>query len=280
MSTSEGGAAKRGGLAVLIVIGVWGGSVIPAEIIFRLTGRQPADTILGYYEQFGDKGFKIKPFAQTRFNWWSGPFTVRTDALGLRIPDEADPADYDRRPDERLWLVLGDSQAFGNGVPYEKSVVGGMVGRAREEGVYIRNLAVGGYALENQFDLMQWYLDKTGHTPERILLFLTPRVIGDPEAARAHHRRQLHRRRVRLPRVRESGGGAARGRGHVRRLRRQQRLHGLFDHLRPRVALGGHRHGAGGVGLDRAVLAPHHPGRPAPLPCLRGWRGRGRDHAQ
>lgn len=178
MSTSSIG---RWLIAVLIPLGIWAASVVPAEIVFRLLGRQPADTILGYYAPFGEKGFRLKPHADTRFNWWSGPFSVRTDGLGLRIPDAADSKTYRPKPNERIWLAIGDSQGFGNGVPYEQSVVGRVAARARDGGVFIRNLAVGGHTLPNQIELLKWFVEHTERPGERLLVFLTPRMVGSPD---------------------------------------------------------------------------------------------------
>ena len=63
----------------------WAISVGAAEIGFRVAGTRVAATMEGFYEPFGDHGFRHRPDATSFQNWASGPFHVRTDDPHLRL---------------------------------------------------------------------------------------------------------------------------------------------------------------------------------------------------
>jgi hypothetical protein len=132
----------------------------------------------GFYTPLGDSGFRHKPNAHAFHNWYSGPFEVNTDPTGFRVGKDslaAIPKDVDI-------LVIGDSQAFGQGVDFEQSLIGQFQSRAAKAGLTVANAAVGGHFLRNQAELCQWLARDQGVRPRLILVALTPRLLGNADA--------------------------------------------------------------------------------------------------
>ena len=173
---------------MFILLGIpvltWVGSVGVAESVSRALGKHPADDFEGIYQPFADGSFKLRPDCASFANWFSGPFHVYTDELGLRCgPDVQPGVSSDRRIDV---LILGDSQGFGQGVSYEHSVAGALKVAGASEGLTVANASVGGHFLLNQFELARWIHEEQGVKFHSILVLLTPRMIAAPEDKKVH----------------------------------------------------------------------------------------------
>jgi lysophospholipase L1-like esterase len=96
---------------------------------------------LGIFETRADGRIALRPLAAQRV--WRGGHTsyqVSTDDLGLRAP-----APSPRERPEGAWLVLGDSQVFGLGVPWSDT----FSARAAGQGLPLLNAGVPGYGVED-----------------------------------------------------------------------------------------------------------------------------------
>ena len=182
MSTSRPSAiqvpVRKAGLFVIPIV-VWIASIGGAEVVFRLLGQQPTTELAGLYEQFGS-GYKHRPWVTSDANWVSGSFSVITDREGLRVG--AKDRDRPATSAEDL-LVLGDSQAYGQGLSFEDTLVGQLATAARPA-FTIRNAAVGGHYLENQFQLAHWLYEQ-GMRPKAVIIFMTPYLVAN--AGRENH---------------------------------------------------------------------------------------------
>lgn len=72
--------------------------------------------------------------------------------------------------------------AFGQGLEYNQTVIGEFAQRAAAEGVAVANTSVAGHFFKNQIELTRWLIDVKGVRPKVILLCLTPRFLGNPDA--------------------------------------------------------------------------------------------------
>ncbi len=186
-SSSEPGWRRVLRLAWIPLV-VWAGSVVVAEGAFRLAGVRPAGSIQGIYEPFGDGGFRARPNAHSFQNWFSGAFDVYTDGRGFRVGGPAGGAGEPGR--EVDILVAGDSQAFGQGLDYEQTVVGVLAEHGARAGLTVANAAVGGHLVRNQTELIRWQILERGLRPRVLLVCLTPRAIGIPDGyahVEVHH---------------------------------------------------------------------------------------------
>lgn len=168
----------------LIVLVVFAASVPAAEWAYRRAGVQVAGAMGGFYEPFGQGSFKPRPNARAFMNWYSGSFTVNTDSTGFRVGDERSDAEAKAPVDV---LVLGDSQAFGQGLAFERTIIGEFAALARADGLRVANASVGGHFLRNQVEVASWLVSEVGLKPRAVLLCLTPRATGEPEAYSAAH---------------------------------------------------------------------------------------------
>ncbi len=155
----------------------WLLSVPVAELSFRKLGVRVAQTIGGIYEPFGDGSFRNRGGAHEFLNWYSGAYSVYTDSLGFRVG--AHEADVHGAGWPEV-LVLGDSQAFGQGVEYEDSVVGVFQARATSAGISVADAAVNSHSLRNQVELAEWLLNERALKPRVVLVSLTSRNVAAP----------------------------------------------------------------------------------------------------
>jgi hypothetical protein len=148
-----------------------------AEGAFRLAGTRVAASMDGFYEPFGAGSYKMAPHAHAFMNWYPEAFSVETDDLGLRIAGSAAPAAEPRRIDV---LILGDSQAFGQGLDYEQSIGGRFQAVAAKSGVQVSNAAVAGHFLLNQIAMTRWLIEEKHIAPRAVLVLMTPRMLANP----------------------------------------------------------------------------------------------------
>jgi len=158
-------------------------SLPAAEMVFRLLGARPVEDLAGLYCSFGERGYRLRENVITSTEWYSGPFTVRTDDLGLRCGAAAETRT--RTGDAVDFLVLGDSQGFGQCLDYEASLAGGWACLARSRGVHVANCSVGGQYLKNQLEIARWLHANRGVTFANVTILLTPYLIA--AAAKYNH---------------------------------------------------------------------------------------------
>jgi hypothetical protein len=180
-NNTESGAkpVKRGRrVARLVALSllVWFLSIFAAEGAFRLAGVRVVAAMGGFYEAFGDQNYRHKPNAAAFHDWFSGDFWAYTDQQGFRVG----ASERSRRLDAVDVLVLGDSQAFGQGVDYEASIIGQFAKRAAGAGLTVANAAVGGHAIRDQVEVARALAKDRGLRPKVILVTMTPRSIAYP----------------------------------------------------------------------------------------------------
>jgi hypothetical protein len=161
---------------------VWLVSVVAAEYCYRLLGVHVVENMEGFYEPFGQRSYRHRPRANVFMNWFSGSFSVHTDLLGFRVAALSDTAQDIHNPEV---LVIGDSQAFGQGVEFEDTVIGAFAREARTLGITVANAAVAGHFLRNQVELVRCLVAERALRPRLIIVCLTPRALAAP-AAYAH----------------------------------------------------------------------------------------------
>lgn len=166
-------------LQSLVLVGaVFALSVPAADIAYRLGGARPSDDLAGLYQNFGDGSYRMREHVETSADWYSGAFTVYTDELGLR---SASSSAVSRASDGHLdFLILGDSQGFGQGVSFEESLVGELDRLAMESAPSrtVGNASVGGHYLRNQLEVAQWMASGADVSFDRVVVLLTPYLIS------------------------------------------------------------------------------------------------------
>lgn len=167
---------------------VWLASIAVAELAFRRLGTRVAATMDGFYEPFGDGAYRHASCASAFMNWFSGPFWVHTDELGLRTGapchDHPPTAHESLVPDV---LVLGDSEAFGSGLDFEKTTIGRLASALAPRGLRVGNAAVIGHFPPNQRDLLADLMQRRAVRPRAILYCITPHAVGYADhLAKAH----------------------------------------------------------------------------------------------
>lgn len=151
-----------------------------ADVIYRLAGARPSANLSGLFIEIGEGGYRQRSNISTSADWYSGPFTVLTDDLGLRRGRDAASA---TKPGDTVdLLVIGDSQGFGHCLDYEVSVVGALRGLAAPHGVKVANSSVGGHYLRNQLELARWLHEDQRVAVRRVAVMLTPYLIATPHA--------------------------------------------------------------------------------------------------
>jgi len=173
MSTSRTIAFALGVLAACLVL-----SAPVAEGAFRLLGIEPADQTVAVFRPFGDGSYRPSPRAKSLEDWASGKFWIYTDDFGLRCGADGRPAAEPGKPVDLL--ILGDSQAFGLGLDFERTVVGVMTSEAAKDGRTIANAAVGGHFLRNQVELAQ-RLHEEGLRFRRVAMLMSSGRVQDPD---------------------------------------------------------------------------------------------------
>lgn len=155
----------------LTILAVWACSLFVAELTFRLLGDHPSADLGGLYRAFGDKSYRLAPGVRTGADWASGPFDVVTDSLGLRC--DASGRFATKAGTTLDFLFVGDSQGFGNGVDFEKTIPGVVAEEAATIGLRSANASVGGHGPFNQVELVRELQDKEGLQVRHYVVLLT-----------------------------------------------------------------------------------------------------------
>jgi len=157
---------------VFIPFLIWFLSFFIAEFSLQQLGDRTTEDIQGIFTQFNNSSYKLSPNVAFFAKYASGPFSVFTDGLGLRC-DAARKYSV-KKGDAVDILFIGDSQGFGNGVNYENTIAGRIAIIAEGKGVRVANESVGGHALRNQFELLQWLQNQKNLQISNYVILLTP----------------------------------------------------------------------------------------------------------
>jgi hypothetical protein len=149
--------------AVTVVLATLGLCFIILEVGLRALGRMPSNMADGIYAQDGDS-FRLKADSIKTINFPAFSYKVYTDEYGFRAQATGP------RPlvDQKFITFLGASDVFGNGVDYKDSFVGIVSERARQQGLEVLNLAVGGHYFLDQEDLLDRFIQTTRRTPSLV----------------------------------------------------------------------------------------------------------------
>jgi hypothetical protein len=164
----------------MAALAIWLVSPVAAEVAYRSLGAEPPTELAGLYEQLPDRNYAHRPWVDADANWFVAKFSVHTDGLGFRCDSERRVG---VRPGQQLdFLIVGDSQAYGQGVEFDGSVAGTLIQQAAKDGIRGANAATGGHYLRNQFELVRRLRDHSGVRVKRYVLFLTPYLLAAPDA--------------------------------------------------------------------------------------------------
>jgi hypothetical protein len=153
---------------------------VAAEGMFRCLGDRPSADLKGLYTSFGKSGYKLAANVDTSAAWAAGPWTVSSDALGLRCDKERTIAAHEG---SRLdVLFLGDSQGFGHGVDFAESLAGSAAIAGRQAGRKVANASVGGHGVANQLEIAKWLANEKGVRAKHLVYLCTPNVVLYPDS--------------------------------------------------------------------------------------------------
>ncbi len=144
------------------------------EVGLRATGHFPTNITEGIFEQNGNS-YKLKKNITKIIHTPSYTYTVHTNSWGFR----------DNRPGSRelagkhFFVFLGESLTFGNGVDYEQSFVGVFAQRAKNHGIEVLNMAVGGHHFHEQVNILVDFVESTLLKPTKVIVCFSPMLILD-----------------------------------------------------------------------------------------------------
>lgn len=169
--------AWLGYLAVLV--GIVLASLPTAEAFFRLIGDEPSFDLQGLYSPFAGDNYKLGSHVDTGASFAVGRVFVHTDDLGLRC-DQARRFGI-KRGSEVDFLIIGDSQGFGNGLNFEETVAGSFAVIAAKNGVRVANASVGGHSLASQLEIARWLVEKQEVIVRNYVFLFTPALIENSD---------------------------------------------------------------------------------------------------
>jgi hypothetical protein len=143
------------------------------EIGLRVQGRYPMD-LNGGYQEAGGLSYVLKKNVSKKVVWPTMSFTVHTSDLGYRA-EKPGPQNIGEKP---YYVVLGASDAFGNGLDYNETFVGVFAQKMQAHNIQVVNLAVAGHHLMEQEDLFKRFMASAPKPPEAVLVVFNPNLIG------------------------------------------------------------------------------------------------------
>ena len=143
------------------------------EFGLRLTGRFQGDGIVGYHAARG-VSYGLRANVSKRVAWPTLSFTVYTDDLGFRAKQPG-PRFLGGRP---YCAVLGSSEVFGNGLDYERTLLGVFAEKAERNGIDVINMAVPAHHFLEQASLFQEFTASASQMPSIVLICLNPLLVG------------------------------------------------------------------------------------------------------
>ncbi len=151
-------------------------SIPVAEVAFRVFGDRPSDGLRGLYAGFGDASYRHAPEVNTEALLASGRLVVRTDKLGMRCDPESK---FGTKPGDSIdFLLVGDSQGFGNGVNFEETIAGTLATLATQSGKRVANSSIGGHSLISQQEVLQKMVAEQGLRVKEFVILATPVLVN------------------------------------------------------------------------------------------------------
>jgi hypothetical protein len=150
-----------------------------AEGFFRLIGDEPSVDLQGLYVSFAGDNYKLGPNVETSASLASGLVSVHTDALGLRCDGKRERGL--KRGAVVDYLVIGDSQGFGNGLNFEDTIAGRFANLAANARVTVANASVGGHSLASQLEVARWLVDTQDVQVRNFVLLFSPALIENSD---------------------------------------------------------------------------------------------------
>lgn len=148
--------------------------LLSLEAALRIMHRYPMDNSQGYFQE-GGVSYVLKKNVKKEVVWPTVSFKVCTSEQGFRWK-QTGPHPVGEKP---YYVTLGSSDAFGNGLDYDKTFVG-IVGDKllQKDGVDMFNLAVAGHHLDEQIALFKQFASSTTNHPEAVMVVFNPLFIG------------------------------------------------------------------------------------------------------
>src|SRR5688572_4585062 len=138
------------------------------EFGLRIIGRYRMGQVDGYLEA-GGLSYVLKKNASKTVIWPGFSWNVYTCDRGFRASRPGP-----RNLSQPYYAVLGSSDAFGNGLDYEKTFVGVLDEKMDTHGIDIVNMAIGGQHLQEQAALFKQFARSTTNHPAGVLIFFNP----------------------------------------------------------------------------------------------------------
>jgi hypothetical protein len=111
-------------------------------------------------------------------DWFGAKFSVYTDRFGFRCDDSRR---FAVEKEETIdLLIVGDSQAYGQGLNFDQSLAGALILQAAGDGVRAANMATGGHYLQNQLELLRWLTEHENLRVKHYLILITPYLLMSP----------------------------------------------------------------------------------------------------
>ncbi len=168
LQTIRRGLSKIGVVLVTLLF-----CIITLEVGLRATGRYHMGNLEGYFEQ-GGISYVLKKSVTKEVFWPTLKFSVHTSDLGFRSPKPG-PQSIGGRP---YYVILGASDAFGNGLDYEQTFVGIVAEKLKDHNIDVVNLAVAGHHLQEQAALFKSFTASVTNPPQAVIIVFNPLLIG------------------------------------------------------------------------------------------------------
>ena len=157
----------------LVVVATLVVSLAMLEVGLRIIGRYPMSGSEGYHEK-GGISYVLKKNVSKKVVWPTMSFTVHTSDLGIRSKQPG-PRPFGTRP---YYAVLGASDAFGNGLDYEKTFIGIFAEKMTSHNIEVLNFAVAGHHLLEQAALFKQFAASASNPPKAVIVVFNPNFIG------------------------------------------------------------------------------------------------------
>lgn len=152
--------------------------LIMLEVGLRIINRYPMENGQGYFAP-GGISYVLKTNITKTVVWPTMSFTVHTSDLGFRSPQPGAQPDAQDIGEKPYYVVLGASDAFGNGLDYRNSFVGIFAKKMnRNHNTEVINMAISGHHLLEQSALFKQFASSATHAPKAVLIIFNPLFVG------------------------------------------------------------------------------------------------------
>lgn len=156
-----------------VVLGTVLTCLLLLEVGLRFIGRYAMGNTEGYFVP-GGISYVLKRSVTKKVFWPSMSFTVHTSDLGFRA-QQPGPQPIGEKP---YYAILGASDAFGNGLDYEKTFVGIFAEKMKRHNIDVIDMAVAGHHLLEQSALFKQFASSAPQPPKAVLIIFNPLFIG------------------------------------------------------------------------------------------------------